>query len=154
MSRTVELTTWLPAHPDTVWQHVQTSALLHHVAAPLIRFEPLDGAFPERWRAREYRANMLLFGTVPLGWQAIRISLPEPSGGTRFVRDDGYGPLIKKWDHWIAIAPEGDGTRYLDQVTIAAGPLTPLVVAFARVFYGHRQKRWRKLATTGFAALS
>lgn len=153
MTQVVELTTYIPAEPDVVWHHLQTSALLHHVASPLIRFKPLDGRFPEQWQPGEYRANMLLFGTVPLGWQAVRISLPEPSGEIRFVRDDGYGPLIKKWAHWIALGPEGEGTRYLDQVTIDAGPLTPLVAAFARVFYEHRQKRWRRLATTDFAAL-
>jgi hypothetical protein len=154
VTQTVELTTYLAAKPDTVWHHVQTSALLHHVASPLLRFQPLDGRFPERWQPGEYRAEMFLFGTVPVGWQAIRISLPEPLGDVRFVRDDGYGPLIERWDHWIAVGPEGEGTRYLDQVTIDAGALTPLVAAFARVFYAHRQKRWRELAATGFAALS
>lgn len=97
---------------------------------------------------------MFLFGTIPLGWQAIRISLPEQLDDVRYVRDDGYGPLIKRWDHWIAIGPEGDGTRYIDQVMIDAGPLTPVVAAFARIFYAHRQKRWRELAATNFVALA
>ncbi len=43
MSRTVELTTWLDAPPEAVWDHAQTSALLRHVAAPLIRFVPCGG---------------------------------------------------------------------------------------------------------------
>jgi hypothetical protein len=36
--------------------------------------------------------------------------------------------------------------RYRDRVEIDAGVLTPLVVAFARWFYGVRQRRWRVLA--------
>jgi len=34
-----------------------------------------------------------------------------------------------------------------------AGMLTPLVAGFARLFYAHRQKRWRALAKNGFHAL-
>lgn len=82
------------------------------------------------------------------------ISEPPPDGATRFIRDNGFGPLISRWDHWIAIATGEDGTtRYVDRVDIEAGALTGLVAAFARVFYAHRQRRWRALARTGFAAL-
>jgi hypothetical protein len=57
----------------------------------------------------------------------------------------------RRWDHWIAIEPERRGTRYTDTVHIDAGLLTPLIVAFARIFYRHRQRRWRRLAKSGFA---
>lgn len=155
MASTVELTTHLDCTPDEAWERVQTSALLDHIAAPMIRFVPRDGSFPQTWRPGEYRAWMFLFGFIPLGWQAIAISVPEPSGTTRYVRDNGYSPLIKRWDHWIEIAPDGSGcgTRYTDRVEIEAGLLTPLIAAFARVFYAHRQRRWRALAANGFAAL-
>lgn len=152
--RTVELTIWLPADPGVVWQHVRMPQLLCHVASPLIRFEPRDAAFPEEWQTAEYRAEMFLFGTLPIGWQAIGIEYPKPLGDVRYIRDNGYGPLIKRWDHWIAIGPERGGTRYLDQVTIDAGVLTPIVATFARAFYAHRQRRWRELARTDFAALN
>jgi hypothetical protein len=154
VTRTIELSTFLAAEPDAVWRHVQTSALLHHVASPLIRFKPLEGAFPSRWQPGKYRANMLLFGVLPIGWQAVVIDHPEPEGDTRFIRDNGFGPLVRRWDHLIAIRPEGSGTRYVDRVTIDAGLLTPVVAAFARVFYAHRQRRWRQLASTNFAALA
>ncbi len=133
---------------------MQTSALLHHVAAPLIRFSPRSAPFPMLWLPGEYRAWMWLFGLIPIGWQAVVISHPPADGDTRFVRDNGYSPLIMRWDHWIAISPHPEGgTHYVDRVEIEAGLLTPLIVAFARIFYAHRQRRWRKLAQTGFAAL-
>lgn len=153
MIRTVELTTWLDAPPETVWEHAQTSALLRHVAAPLVRLVPRSGAFPRRWRPGEHRAWMFLCGFLPLGWQAIGIEYPEAPEDTRVLRDNGHSPLIRRWDHWIEIAPENGGTRYTDRVHIDAGMLTPLVAAFARVFYAHRQKRWRALAQSGFRAL-
>lgn len=156
MATTVELSTTLACNPDEAWQRVRTSALLLHVAAPLIRFRPFGGRpFPPFWAPGEYRAWMWLFGIVPLGWQAVVISEPPAEGETRYVRDNGFGPLIRQWDHWIAIRPgavEGT-THYTDRVTIEAGLLTPLIAAFARVFYAHRQRRWRALARGGFAAL-
>jgi hypothetical protein len=155
MATTVALSTRLDCTPDEAWERVRTSPLLLHVAAPLIRFTPKSGqAFPAIWQPGDYRAGMRLFGLVPLGWQAVVISEPAPEGTTRFIRDNGYGPLIRRWDHWIAIAPdEGGATRYTDRVEIEAGLLTPLVAAFARVFYAHRQRRWRALARRRFAAL-
>jgi hypothetical protein len=155
MPATVTLSTALECTHDEAWEQVQTSALLQHIAAPLIRFVPKgDAPFPEQWQPGEYRAWMCLFGVLPIGWQAVVISEPEPIGTSRFIRDNGYGPLIKRWDHWITIAPGENGTTcYTDRVEIEAGLLTPLIAAFARVFYAHRQRRWRHLAKTGFAAL-
>lgn len=160
MTRIVELTSTLDCSADEAWRHVETSALLHHIASPLIRFvPPKQTPFPEDWSDGEYRAWMLLFGVIPIGWQAICISFPdvnenrEPKKGARYLRDNGYGPLIKRWDHWIEITPDGGRTRYTDRVYIEAGLLTPVIATFARIFYGHRQKRWRELARTDFAAL-
>jgi hypothetical protein len=156
MATTVTLSTTLDCGPEEAWARLQTSALLMHVAAPLIRFTPKgERPFPAIWVPGEYRAWMWLFGLVPIGWQAVVISHPEPDGDTRFIRDNGYGPLIKRWDHWIAIRPDGRGmTHYTDTVHIEAGLLTPLIVAFARVFYAHRQRRWRALAGAGFWGLT
>jgi hypothetical protein len=155
MPATVELSTRLECTPDDAWAWVQTSALLRYVASPLIRFSPKGRPdFPKVWEPGEYRASMWLFGVVPIGWQAVVISEPAPEGETRFLRDNGYGPLIRRWDHWIAIAPGPKGTTYYcDRVEIEAGALTPLVAAFARVFYAHRQRRWGELARSSFAAL-
>jgi hypothetical protein len=45
------------------------------------------------------------------------------------------------------VRPLEAGTcRYSDEIEIDAGLLTPLVWLFARVFYGHRQRRWQKVA--------
>lgn len=149
----IALTTHLAASPDRVWHYVQRSALLDHIAAPMIRFKPRDGAFPEQWADGHYTAMMLLSGILPLGQQTIGIEFPPPKGETLILRDNGYGSLIKRWDHWIFVEPEGGGTRYTDRVDIEAGILTPFVALFARLFYGHRQRRWKKLIAANFAPI-
>lgn len=149
--RTVQLSTFFPARPDEVWDHVTRSALLHYVARGFVTFRPANAhGFPERWSTGEHKTWMRLMGLIPIGWQVIRIEIPAPQGDTRVLRDNGYGPMIKTWDHVIEVSPDGQGTRYVDRVTIDAGVLTPLVFAFAHSFYRHRQRRWQRLVANGF----
>lgn len=144
----MSLSITLPIPAAEAWALVRTPALLEHVAKPLVRFRPVDPpAFPTGWSAGAYRVRAYLFGVLPLGWQVIRISFPRNGSARHQVRDDGHGLLSRRWDHLITIAPAGDGAcRYVDDVEVAAGPLTPFVWAFARLFYVHRQRRWRTLA--------
>ncbi len=147
----IEMTTRLPADPDRVWQEVNKPRLLFHVAHPLIQFsavDPLD--LPDRWEEREYLLRMRLYGFVSLGRQVVSISRPEPSGKILFLRDNGHSSLIRRWDHLITVAPDGAATLYTDRIEIDAGIRTPVVAAFARIFYAHRQRRWRQLVEADF----
>ena len=149
--KTIEITTHLPADAETIWDHVTRSALLHYVAAGEISFKPDDRAgFPERWVDGVYKTWMLWKGLMPIGWQIIRIERQAPRGALQSLRDNGYGPLIARWDHMIEVSPENAGVRYVDRITIDAGAMTPLVTLFARRFYLHRQKRWRRLVANAF----
>jgi hypothetical protein len=146
-----ELTTELAASPELVWEHVQTSRLLTHVAAPLVVFEPLQpSAFPGQWADGEYEVRMRLWGWLPVGRQTIGISRGA-SGDTRVLIDAGRGQLAKTWHHVIRVEPGPAGnTRYTDALEIRAGIFTPVVWLFAQVFYRHRQRRWRALVRGGF----
>lgn len=148
---TINLSTHLEAAPDEVWDHVTRSALLHYVARGFFSFRADEPAgFPKRWREGAYKTSISLMGVVPIGSQTIVIEYPPTHGATRVLRDNGYGPLIKKWDHRIEVSPDGRGAHYVDHVTIDAGLLTPLIVLLARQFYRHRQQRWRNLVARRF----
>lgn len=148
----VSRSTIIDLAPGVVWSEVQTARLLVHIAWPLVRFipvgsEPLDHFEP----GGRYQVKLRVLGILPFGTQWIVISTHEPESGEwpKRLRDNGFSALIKKWDHWITIAPDGKGgTRYSDDVEILAGIMTPLIWAFAQVFYWHRQRRWRGLART------
>jgi hypothetical protein len=151
----VRLTTDLACTPDAAWDWVQRPRLLRHVAWPLVSFVAVEpAAWPERWAPGDYHVRMRIFGVLPMGAQRIRISHP-PCAPARCLRDDGQGTLARTWDHRITVeaAPDG-GTRYTDEVEVKAGVLTPMVWAFAQLFYRWRQHRWRRLASANFAALS
>ena len=152
----LEISTELECSAERAWQEVQTTRLLEYVAHPLLVFDPIEPqTWPETWREGEYLSRMRLLGIIPFGKQCIAISIPDRSNasakGEYRVRDNGYGDMVKKWDHLIVIEEVADGTtRYTDRLEIEAGILTPIVWLYARVFYQHRQARWRKLARSDF----
>ncbi|WP_147107639.1 hypothetical protein [Tateyamaria sp. syn59] len=149
--RNIELSTFLDAPPDQVWGALRTARLLHFVAHPILRFDPVDPPqLPERWAEGDYTVKMTWHGIIPLGRQVIRISHPEAADGVRQIRDNGSSALIRRWDHLVTVVPEGAGTLYTDKVAIEAGALTWFVAQFARSFYAHRQKRWQHLVANGF----
>ncbi|MEM8817200.1 MAG: hypothetical protein AAGE85_15345 [Pseudomonadota bacterium] len=151
MPKTVELSTTLAAPPPKVIEHVGRTALLEYVSRGILRFVPVDPhRFPEVWREGRYKVNLYLFGFVPLGWQTIGIEPQPGSGKTWSMRDNGYGWAIKTWDHTIEVTPRGEGSCYTDRITVDAGVLTTLTALFAKLFYRHRQRRWRKLVANGF----
>ena len=147
----IEVETVLRAHPDRVWEEVRKPRLLLFVAAPMIRFRAVrPDTFPEIWRNGVYVTSLRLYGLIPFGRQTIVISYLEAIGETRRLRDDGYGGLIREWDHLMEVSPHPDGTLYRDTVAVEAGWLTRPAAAFARRYYAHRQRRWRALVAANF----
>ena len=109
---------------------VKTPRLLEHVAHPLVRFTPASSttALPGQWSETTYWVRLTLFGFIPFGKQAVRITFREQPD--RFqVRDNGYSRLIRRWDHWVTIEPSGDGCHYEDCIDVEAGVLTPVNLA-------------------------
>ena len=139
--------TRLDAPCAEVWDILMRPKTLQYVAFPLLVFRPVDpAAFAEEWADGDHLVRMRFLGIIPIGKQVIAITrAPADESGERRLRDNGHSALVKRWDHWIILTPDGDGTLYRDDVTIEAGLLTPFVALFARVFYWHRQRRWHRL---------
>jgi hypothetical protein len=130
-------------------------ALMQAVARPLVDIRSREpGGYPDHWAGGPHRASLWLFGLLPLGPQVINASrLPAPPGEAR-LRDNGHGPLIRRWDHHITLTDLGHGhTRYTDALEIGAGPLTPFVWAAAQLLFLWRQRQLVRIAAGGFSAL-
>ncbi len=146
-----ELEVFLPADTALVFDHIHRTRLWFFVSEGFMTFVPINpDKFPERWASGRYRVRKYLFGVLPIGWQDICIELLPNQGQTHRLRDNGCGWLVPTWDHTIEVEPVEGGTRYVDRVKLEAGILTPLVAAFARRFYKHRQQRWQKLVASNF----
>jgi hypothetical protein len=141
----VRVSTRLPVPADVAWETVQRTDTLRYVTRGLLGFR-VDGTVPERIAQGEtYRLRLLFFGVLPAWRHEIHVVNVDQAGHE--IRTEERGGPVRTWRHRIAVDPEGWGaTRYLDEIEIAAGPLTPLVWLYAQFFYRYRQWRWRRLA--------
>ncbi len=145
-----QLDTVLPCSYEAAVAEVKTPRLFMHVSSPVLVFEPTNGTVvPNTWEGRTYWFRLKLFGFLPLGAQAIDITVTEEPD-TLKIQDNGHSRLIRVWNHLITIQRKNGDTFYRDTLNVDAGVLTPLVWLFARLLFAHRQKRWRQLALSGF----
>jgi hypothetical protein len=135
----------LDAPAQVVWRTVQTPQAFVHVAAPVLRF-PVAERVHRPWRTGDAIVGWTwLLGVVPFSRHHLAVAAIDDEAMT--LDSDEHGGVVRVWRHHIAVTPLTDATcRYVDEIDIDAGPLTPVVAAFARVFYAHRQRRWRRLA--------
>ncbi len=143
--QTITVSTTLEAPADVVWPAATTPHAFVHVAKGMLRL-PAAEHLDRPWRVGdEIRGWTFLFGVVPFSIHHLSIESIDERNRT-IVSDEGGG-IIRSWRHEITTTPLGDNQcQYVDRIDIDAGPVTPLVAAFAAVFYRYRQRRWRGLA--------
>ena len=153
MPHTFKLSSELAVAPSRAVEEIGKPWVMLHVSRPVIVFRRIEPkTLPERWEEGRYRVSLWLFGILPLGWQVIGVEFPQQPQRGFALRDNGFSPLIRRWDHLITIEPGPDGSSacYTDELTLEAGFLTPVVALFVRLFFAHRQRRLRKLAARDF----
>jgi hypothetical protein len=140
------ITTTINTEANMMWEELQKTSSLIHVAAPLLKFTPQDSSqLPEKWDVgKDYHLKLSFFGIIPLGNHTIRLIEINPE--KKEIISNEYGFLTKTWNHRIKIEPmDSHNIIYTDEIEIKAGLLTFSVWLFAHFFYRHRQKRWKKL---------
>jgi hypothetical protein len=127
------------------WDTVKQPETLRYVTKGLLGFRP-EGELPKHFNAGEtYRVKLLFFGFVPAWWHEIRIERLDDA--EREILTSEGGGAVKEWRHRITVDERGPWRSwYTDEIAIKAGVLTPLVWAYAQLFYRYRQMRWRRLA--------
>jgi ligand-binding SRPBCC domain-containing protein len=141
----VRVSTRLDVPPDIAWDTVKRTDTLRYVTRGLLGFR-VNGDIPERLGEGEsYDLRLLFFGVVP-AWRH-RIHVVQLDDERKEIRTEEQGGPVRDWRHRITVDSEGWGsTRYMDEIEIKAGVLTPLVWIYAHLFYRYRQMRWRRLA--------
>jgi hypothetical protein len=154
----VNVETNFKSNYDTVIEYVQLSKTLDYIAKPLLVFKPNNqNDYPEVWKNGKYLTSMKLFGIIPFGNQFIVIEKIKEGDPNEFIlRDNGYGDVIKTWDHWIFIRKTKNENlvKYIDRIEVKAGVLTIFIAIFASLFYRWRQYRWKRLIHYRFQPLS
>ncbi|MEO1058445.1 MAG: hypothetical protein AAFY28_16175, partial [Actinomycetota bacterium] len=142
---TLSVTTVLDAPAEVVWPAVQTPHAFVHVARGLVRY-PAAERVEGPWEVgMEISGWTFLFGVVPFSIHTLCVEAIDHDA--KVVISDEHGGAVRTWRHRLITTPI-DATRcsYEDRVDIDAGVLTPVVYAFAWLFYRGRQRRWRTLA--------
>jgi hypothetical protein len=116
-----------------------------HVTRGLLSFTGSDKWPAEFHEGELIETRLLFFGLLP-AWQHRLLVVSVDDERRELLSRESGGP-VRRWNHRIAIEPDGENTcRYTDEIEIEAGVLTPLVWAYAHLFYRYRQMRWRALA--------
>jgi hypothetical protein len=142
---TVRRTTPLPIAAEEAFALALKPATFAYVARGVLRV-PALAAIPGDFAAPGVQASGRLWwlGVIPTWTHHLRVVAIEPD---RELRTAERGGLVRTWNHRLAFAPTSPAScDYTDEIEIDAGPLTPLVAAYARAFFALRQARWRQLA--------
>ena len=139
---------------EIIWDYVQKPKMMEYICSPIQAFKPVSpGTFPEQWTPGKYEINLISFG-INIGYHVVQIEFPKNDDeitNVRIVRDNGYGKLVKKWDHWIFVEKIDEiKTKYTDRVDIDAGILTPFIWFYALILYTWRQSKWKNQIQRNF----
>jgi hypothetical protein len=130
-----------------VWEAVKQVDTLRYVTRGLLGFRSL-GPIPQALAPGDVlRVRLVFFHVIPAWTHEIRILAADDEA--QRIETTEHGGAVRKWNHVITVEPaREDRTRYTDTIEIEAGPVTPIVWAYANLFYRYRQRRWRRLAQT------
>ena len=142
-TKTIQVTSILPFSEDVIWENLMLFSTLKYITAPFATFTPINDVIV--WKEGEvFRFHLRLFGFIPMGVHEIKVI--ECNRETLSVYTHESNPRVPVWNHRILLEPCNDRTvRYTDEVEIQARWATPIVVVWSRVFYRHRQRKWKSL---------
>lgn len=143
--KTVIKTSVFPANKEAVWDKLQHLKTLQYIAYPYATFKPIGDNSSLVWKQGEkFLFRFKLFGIIPFGVHEISVKQFDKETYTIYTNEaNTYVPV---WNHRIYLKYIDDNhTQYTDEVEIYAGWKTPFVYLWGKVFYAHRQRKWRKI---------
>jgi hypothetical protein len=142
---TATISTTLPLDAEAAWRLLRRRDTLLYITRGALGFAGARAWPPVLEEGTELSARLWLLHLVPAWRHRLLVVEVDPTRRLLHSRESG-GP-VSAWNHDIWLEPAGPAAcRYTDRVEIAAGAWTPLIWAFAQVFYRYRQARWRRLA--------
>ena len=136
--------TYFETSADTAWKIVKKKDTFLFITHGFLGFMGARN-WPETFHeGLEIDTRFIFFHILPAWKHKLRVVKIDDFNKELYSNENGG--LIKNWNHLIKIVPATDQRcKYTDQIEIKAGLLTPVVWAYAHVFYRYRQYRWKKL---------
>lgn len=143
-SKTIIKTSIFRANKEEVFRRLQKLETLQYIAKPFAHFIPLDEKQNVEWKEGAVLSFRLhIFGIIPFGTHKIHVLSCNKDSGINTRENNKQVPI---WNHRIHLEYiDENKTRYSDEIEIGAGWKTPFIVLWARAFYSHRQRKWKKL---------
>ncbi|UTY31983.1 hypothetical protein [Treponema putidum] len=147
MSKFICKSSIFPVNANVIWEKLQSLESLQYVAAPFAAFKLIDGEKNIQWECgKTFRLNFKLFGVIPFGIHSIYICTLDKETLTIYSNENN--PHVPIWNHRIQLEPIDDNrTKYTDCIEIESGWKTGIIYIWAKAFYAHRQRKWKKLLT-------
>jgi hypothetical protein len=145
-TRTINVSTELPADADRVWAAMQHPATFLYVIRGLLGMPALAGRTEPVQVGEAGSGWLFAFHVVPAYRHTIEVV--EVDEASRTLRTHEHGGVLRRWDHVLHAEPLSGPEprcRYSDTVTIDAGRLPGVVAAMAVGIYRYRQRRWHRL---------
>src|SRR5215208_3560345 len=142
------VSTSLDAPAAAAWETVKRLDTFRYVTRGVLGYRVAQGTPDDLREGLVVRGRLLFFHVLPAWNHEIRVVRVDDEAREILTSENG-GP-VKNWGHTIRVetGQEPGRCRYTDEIDIRAGLLTPLVWAYAHIFYRYRQARWRRLART------
>ena len=141
---TIKKSSIFPAAKEEVYNKLLKLETLQYIAYPYATFKPINGETELIWKENSSSTfSFRLFGIIPFGIHTIKVIRFGLENGILTNETNTYVPV---WNHEIILEKLNENTtKYTDIVEIEAGWKTMFVYLWAKCFYGHRQRKWRKI---------
>lgn len=133
---------------NKIWDKLLNVETLIEICKPMATFKSLSNEKEMKWEVnKEYVFKLFIYGFIPFGeHKIILIKLDKEN---KIILSNEHNGIVKIWNHLIILENIGDSEiKYTDEVEIYAGIFTFFTAAWAKLFYKHRQKKWKKISET------
>ncbi len=144
-TKILKKTSIFPVTENEVFDLLKQLNTLQYIAKPYAAFTPVNEIQELTWtEGATFSFSLKLFCCIPFGIHTIKVI--QFSDDTHEIYTNESNINVPIWNHRILLRSIKDGkTAYTDEVEIGAGWKTMFVYIWAKCFYSHRQRKWKKL---------
>jgi len=145
MSKILRKSSVLPIGAEELWEEIKYFKSLQYISYPYAVFESVNGRKDFLWKkGRTFQLNCKIFNFIPFGVHTIKIT--DFDSESLEISSKESNSHVPVWNHKIYIKPvDSTHTKYMDKVEIDAGWKTTFIYMWAKLFYSHRHRKWKKI---------
>ena len=131
---------------EKIWNKLLNIETLIEICKPMATFKSKINETEMKWEInKEYIFKLFIYGFLPFGDH--KIILKKLDKENKIILSNEYNKIVKIWNHLIIIENLGENEiKYTDEVEIYAGIFTLFTAIWAKLFYKHRQKKWKRIS--------